>query len=530
VRAIGVLAAVIGGLLLGASAPAYASVSAGTSAITVGPMQINPVGHPGLCWQATGNGAPIELETCRASLQNQQWSLNPNGVLINGIGYCLEALPSKPHGTPLYIDFASQCGGTHGQVWTYNGKGQLTSAGNCAAVDGKLEAGAQIVRASCPRGPRWSLGYSAVTLAAGTGSGPAGGSFSASVTVANAASAQGAYGTAVAFGLPKTLIASVIKGSGDAASFRCNVQTATCTGTLPAGASGRITVSGRVPDGAVQGDSYTLTAKTTVAGTSQQAGAKHATASVKVLVGAAAPAPASEGKFVPLSMPLLALIVGLLILGGGLLVGVAARRRPSRKLRPLESSRAFDDTRPYELPQIYAPRRPHDGQRPYDPRPSEEPGPSDAPSSYQIPRPSEEPQPSEAPSSYEVLRPAEAPRLYEAPRSYEVPRPSEESRPADALSSYEAPRRYDDLRPYEGQRAYDDPRSCEDQRFYEDARAYEGQLSYESPRAYKGSPASGESRPDEGARTYEGRRRRSDPDPISGPQPVGRSGRHAAHR
>ena len=126
-RTIGVLAAVIGGLLLGASAPAVASVSAGTSVsagssgTTIGPMQISPLGHPKLCWQATGNGAPVELETCQQDLQNQQWSLTPNGVLINGIGYCLEALPGKPHGTPLFVDFASQCGGSRGQVWTYNG-------------------------------------------------------------------------------------------------------------------------------------------------------------------------------------------------------------------------------------------------------------------------------------------------------------------------------------------------------------------------------------------------------------------------
>jgi len=42
----------LSGLVLGGGGPA--SASGGT---TVGPMQINPVGHPRLCWQATGNGA-----------------------------------------------------------------------------------------------------------------------------------------------------------------------------------------------------------------------------------------------------------------------------------------------------------------------------------------------------------------------------------------------------------------------------------------------------------------------------------------
>ena len=62
-RAVAVLAIVISGLLLGGGAPA----SAGGGA-TIGPVQINPVGHPHLCWQATGNGAPILLEACDPAL------------------------------------------------------------------------------------------------------------------------------------------------------------------------------------------------------------------------------------------------------------------------------------------------------------------------------------------------------------------------------------------------------------------------------------------------------------------------------
>ncbi len=438
----------IGGLLLGASAPAIASVSAGSSGTTIGPMQINPVGHPKLCWQASGNGAPVELETCQNDLQNQQWSLTPNGVLINGIGYCLEALPGKPKGTPLFIDFASQCGGTRGQVWTYDGStGQLSSPGTCAVVGGKLETGAQIVRASsCARGLRWSLGYSSVTLAAGRGSGPAGGSFSASVTVANAASAQPAYGTGVAFALPKTLTATALTASGGAAGFRCAAATATCTGTLPAGSSGQVTVSGQLPSGSVPGDSYTLTAKTTVTGTVSAARhqAHHRFGQGPGRGGR--PGAAPEGRFVPLSMPLLALIVGLLILGGGLLVGLAARRRPGRRKRGFDSSRAFDDTRPCRLPPIYSVTRPREAQ------PAREAPP------LRHDQPSREPQP-----------------------------PSDARPPRDDQRAFEAPR----------------PR---DGNFLEDTRV------------------------DDVRPSYEGRRRRSGPDPISGPQPAARSGRHAANR
>ena len=203
-RAVGVVAIAISGLLLGAAAPASASGGA-----TIGPMQINPVADSQLCWQATGDGAPIVLEACDPDVQNQQWSLTPDGVLMNGIGYCLEAPPGQPQGALLYTDFVGQCDGSRGQVWTYTGStGHLSSSGTgtCAAPGGPIAAGTQVVQAACrPHGPRWSIGYSAVTLAAGPGSRSARGSYSASVTVANAASAQTAYGVAMTFGLPRGL-------------------------------------------------------------------------------------------------------------------------------------------------------------------------------------------------------------------------------------------------------------------------------------------------------------------------------------
>jgi hypothetical protein len=330
VRAVGVLAILISGLLLGAGAPA----SAGT---TMGPMQINPVGHPHLCWQATGKGAPITLEACDTGLQDQQWSLTSDGVLMNGVGYCLEALPGQPHGTPLYIDFSGQCSGSRGQVWSYTGAtGHLSSpgTGTCAALGGPIAAGTRVVRAACPHGTRWSIGYSAVTLAAGPASGLARGSYNASVTVANAASAQTAYGVAMTFGLPRSLAATAIRASGGASRFRCDVQTLTCTGTLPAGSSGRIDISGRLPGDAAPGASYTVSARAAVRDTSQLPGTMHTTALVNVSVGAAAPspspAPAAGGAVLPLSVPLLVLIVGILLLVGSLLFGLAARRRPAR--------------------------------------------------------------------------------------------------------------------------------------------------------------------------------------------------------
>jgi uncharacterized protein YneF (UPF0154 family) len=90
-----------------------------------------------------------------------------------------------------------------------------------------------------------------------------------------------------------------------------------------------IDISGRLPTSAAAGDSYAVTARTTVADTSQ--GSRTAPDRLgQVLVGAAAPAPATGGVVLPLSMPLLVLIVVILLLGGGLLVGFAARRRSSR--------------------------------------------------------------------------------------------------------------------------------------------------------------------------------------------------------
>jgi hypothetical protein len=320
-RSVAVLAIVVPGLLLGGGVPAFAGGHP-----TIGPVQINSVGHPHLCWQATGNGAPILLETCDSAVSAQQWSLTPDGVMMNGIGYCLESLPGQADGVPLYIDFASQCGGALGQVWQYTGStGELSSLGTCAALGGPLSLGAEVVRSSCSGSTRWSIGYSAVTLRPGAGRGLAGGPFDASVTVVNAASAQTAYRVTVAFGPRSGLSATTLRS---APGWRCDLRALTCTGALHAGTSGQIDISGRLPADARSGRSYTLTARTRVAGTSQLPGTVRTTASVKVLVRAAASA--AGGAAQSSGLVLLAVLAAVFLVVGGLLIGITLRRRPVR--------------------------------------------------------------------------------------------------------------------------------------------------------------------------------------------------------
>ncbi len=342
VAAVGVLAVVTFGAWPGAR-PASAS-----SAPTIGPAQINALGHPGLCWQAGGNGSAVTLERCDPAVQGQQWSLTSDGVVMNGNGYCLEASA----GLALYIDFAGQCAGDaqagdlqgRGQVWRYQA-GQLAAAGTaaCAVAGGPAWPGTEIVRRACPRGaPQWSIGYSAVTVTAGSGTSvagtsAAGGMFGASVTVANAASAQTAYGVAVTFALPPHLAAGMhvtgLHPSGAAAEWSCDVRTLTCTGTLPSGASGRIAIAGTLPAGARPGDSYTFRARASVTGTSQRPGTTRTTTSLAVAVHAAAPAAGAPGV-APAGrspLPLVAGVAGVLLLGGGLLILITRRTRAPAK-------------------------------------------------------------------------------------------------------------------------------------------------------------------------------------------------------
>ena len=93
---------------------------------------------------------------------------------------------------------------------------------------------------------------------------------------------------------------------------------------VPAGASGRIYLSGRLPANARSGRSTTLTARAIVAGTSQRPGTANKTVPAKIAVHPAPPAPAGTGS--SFGLPLLAGVVVVFLLGGGLLVGFTLRR------------------------------------------------------------------------------------------------------------------------------------------------------------------------------------------------------------
>jgi hypothetical protein len=335
------------GLILAGGVPA--SAVGGTS---TGPVQINPLGHPGLCWQASGSGDPILLERCDPTAETQKWTLTSDGVMTNGIGYCLEAGAGEPDGTPLYIDFADQCYGQTGQVWRYGDQtGQLTSVGACASLSGPPSTGTEIVRGACirtaSRGIRWSIGYSAVTLAAnGTASARAGATFSAPVTIANAASAQTAYGVTVSFSLPPRLSVTGLAGVGDAAGLLCDAQALTCTGTLRPGASGHIVVSGRVS--ARARGSQPVSARVTVAGTSQLPGMAGTSAAFTIAVRAAPAVPTTAGApqgmllYVLVAVALILLVVillfGLTRRGWRLIDKRAQRRQPAHRAPPVRST------------------------------------------------------------------------------------------------------------------------------------------------------------------------------------------------
>src|SRR4029077_20063017 len=139
--------------------------------------------------------------------------------------------------------------------------------------------------------------------------------FTASVTVADAASAQAAYGVAVTFSLPPHLSASGLHVTG-AAGWTCDVRRVTCTGTLPAGASGRVAVTGRL--GATRpGGPYTVRARAAVTGTSQRPGAHSITsASMTLTVRPAPPGPASPIR----SALILIVAAAVLLLAGALLI------------------------------------------------------------------------------------------------------------------------------------------------------------------------------------------------------------------
>ena len=239
--------------------------------------------------------------------------------------------------------------------------GPGASGGTCAVTAAPAVPGAEITGAACPRpratsdaltareASRWSIGRSAVTLTASRGQGPVvpvGGIFGASVTVANAASAQAAYGVSVTFALPPGVSASSLHaatgpspprsgppGSGlprsglPRSGLHCDVSTLSCTGTLPAGTSRRITLTGPVPAAVRPGDTYPVRARASVTGTTQRSRTARTTASLTVTVAPAAPQPRSP-------LPLIAAAAALLLLAGGILL-LTTRRPATWVTRPL---------------------------------------------------------------------------------------------------------------------------------------------------------------------------------------------------
>ena len=184
--------------------------------------------------------------------------------------------------------------------------------------------------------------------------------FSASVTVANAASAQTAHGVTVTMSLPPQPAAGLrITGlhatgprvTGGGAGWSCDVWSLTCTGTLPSGASSRIAIAGRLPADSRPGDFYTVRARASVAETSQRPGTTRTTTSLTVAVHAAVPgAPGSTAPAGRSPLPLTAVIAAALLLGGGILLVVTRRTRPpARHSLPRLThirSRPPQDTRP----------------------------------------------------------------------------------------------------------------------------------------------------------------------------------------
>jgi hypothetical protein len=316
--------------LLVIAAPLRAAASGGPT----GPAPVSPLGHRGLCWQAWGNGSAVTLERCVAHQDGQLWTFTSNGVLMNGNGYCLQAGPSAS----LFVSFSGQCAGAPGQRWTFSGAtGQIrnTATGDCAEVKGGAPVpGAQVAARRCgpaARGRAWSQGISDLTLSASRRGTPASlptsavRGFTARVTVSNAPRAATAYAAAVWFRLPRGLTISRLAATGGLRGWTCTLRRLSCHGNLGAGASGQITVAGKIAGG------YTATALTAhadVRHTNQRGRPVRAAAvPVQVFAVAAAGPPARHG---PLGSGVAVsglAVAGLLVTLGGVLAFVTGRRQ-----------------------------------------------------------------------------------------------------------------------------------------------------------------------------------------------------------
>src|SRR5439155_466080 len=145
-RAAGALAALAAAVLTFAlsAGPAWAAGSARAAGPTIGPVQINPVGHPRLCWQAGGNGSGVTLERCDPAPQGQQWSLTVADAASARAAYGVAVTFSlSPH------LFASGLHVTGAAGWTCDVRGVTctgtlpSGASGTVAVTGRLPAGAR---------------------------------------------------------------------------------------------------------------------------------------------------------------------------------------------------------------------------------------------------------------------------------------------------------------------------------------------------------------------------------------------------
>ncbi|HEY1918325.1 MAG TPA: hypothetical protein VGH27_22340 [Streptosporangiaceae bacterium] len=353
-----------------ATAAASTSEVSQATAGPAGPAPISPLGHPGLCWEAWGNGSAVTLETCDPALNGQSWSFTGhNDVLLNGNGYCTQnggSTPSSTNGAPpagsdsMFLTFSGQCAGAPTLAWTFSGStNQVTNtpAGVCAYVaGGALVPGAVIVARPCASAGRtsiWSMGVSDLALAApptahtsagqsahGAASTSASGvkrDFTTAVEVSNpvavsrSATAMTAYGATISIAPARGLTVTRLTGTGDLADWSCDAKALRCQGSLPGGGRGDITVlgaaTGRAP-------AATLTAHATVTHTNQSRHATHVSAVLPVRVFAA-PAAVSAAGSPGSSVTTFVLIAAVVLVLLGIFLAVATRRRRPAEVPPV---------------------------------------------------------------------------------------------------------------------------------------------------------------------------------------------------
>lgn len=345
-----------------AGAAAAGTAASQATAGPVGPAPISPLGHPGLCWEAWGNGSAVTLEKCDPALQGQSWTFTGrNDVLMNGNGYCAQngdSTPSSTNGPPpagsdtVFLSFAGQCSGSPSQSWTFSGRtNQVTNtpAGVCAYVaGGALVPGAVIVARRCSAAGHtsiWSMGVSNLALAApkaAAGSSPAASrtatghraaagarrDFAGAVTISNAVAVSGsadamtAYGAVVSVQAPPGFTVTRLTPEG-LPGWSCTARARTCRGNLPGGDHGQLLVEGTVTGVPA---ASTLTANATVAHTNQSPHAK-STSAVLAVRTFSPPAAASAARAPGSSVMMFGLIAGILVVLGVFLALVTRRRR-----------------------------------------------------------------------------------------------------------------------------------------------------------------------------------------------------------